>query len=524
MIPDVVSIQSVKVAISWGKDTIHFSPVKLSTSFRIQAIPQCSCTLFPWDTSKGIDQSTSDGRATIQKVLEAYSKYDLSISVSIELYMDSKKTTIEIFKGIVTNIAETYSMSSYGESSYALSVSAVHTFANLFRLGCAGMYPVQTSNDLSLGSNLRAKASEYTGITSTYGNDTTAHSIISHMFKGNRQSSPTSTIIWELVKALAGKSDIHEINKGRAKPLIGGDNIDPKNPLIVGDAIPYNPTSDGHNSYYELILSMLKTILRISSTNTTGDGILKAIKDTNCGLIIAPRSVDTVSLIPDYGAMFNSDSEKGLPYIPTDMISGLTILKDNTVYPRPDGVIISTPGAGNTYDVPGGDKPSPQNPVLYQVYPGSAKASGEASVKDKKGRYMNIIAPTWISMSNDSSSNKQVQARAYAAMMYSKIRNINNSITINTDIRGILGFKALGSAFVVPGVSTEDIAHKGRLDSYSVNYSTAMSGGKSSLTVSLTLTYVEPIYDYEGSILSQDMCLYDIEKINTIEDFPTIGD
>lgn len=519
---DVISITDITVELSDGKKPeLIFTPVQLSTAFRINTIPQCSCTVLPITDEEAAGYNSGDVYENIRKALDMYNSGTVYITISVCAFRDSDGAgvTKEIFSGIVTSMTSVVNMSSYGSSSAALAISGVHNFARLFNMGSAGMVPIyeDTAVEDIMGNILSNLQKDTQNPTETFnGND--INSILGS--KTGAQEKPTSEYIWDTVKLFAGKLD-SEKNKNR-KPLVGSDLIDTNEPLIVGAAKPAGMWSKSSGDIQPLT-DILTGILTISRLSTVGDGILRSITSSGCGLLLAPRDVNTITLIPDYGSLFSTAEVKDIPFIDAEMISSVSVPVTDDPYPNPDGVIVTSTGSA-TYAQTNPDKKNaqPTGSVIQAVYP---------KIKDKTTgdiRLVNIPAPNWLANLNptgkDPEKTKKDACEAYAAMMYGKLKNKNNTVTVNTDIRGILGFQALGETMGFPAWSDSMDPFMGRLDSYGLSYSAATTNGSSHLSVTLTLTYADQVENIEHHVLKQEMCLYDITTMNSLKAFPGLFD
>lgn len=505
---NIVTVSKVQATITpLRSDTDDYTytcrVINLSTAYRVNSIPECSCLLYP-DVPKD---------STYDKVLgEIISKVgDKPTGIQIVVNEDTY-----LFEGIITEASVATNMNTYGSSSKCLSIRAAHVASRLFLAGTAGMVYTTPDTVIKPGDTLSSIIDSYERQRGMLLNDNVVGSVLKDVVKDKKQTVPTADAIAFLIEVLTGHRTQGTNDK---QPIAGATYADTS--VIQGSALlNYKDSSTD-----ELIKTMLDTMYKTICTSTVGDGVLAAILKTQCGLIIAPRSTRDLWIVPDLASLLHSKEIKDTPEIPSNMIISMSMSRTDDPYPNPVGVLLTRMGS----DLMAANKQLRHGGVIIAQYPES-KNDDVVS-----GHFVSIQAPRWLTVDHvddtkkDTKSNKNTDSKvkytAYAKMMHDRLRYKNNGCTVTTDARGILAFQALGMPCIIKPYTDDTVV--GRLDSYGLTYSMGGIDGNSNIGVSLAFTYVRPFGVDEqkaaesgDNVVNEKTCMYNIKELDSVTKFP----
>lgn len=487
------------------------SVINLSTAYRVNSIPECSCLVYP-DVPED---------STYDKVLgDIISKAgDKPMWIQIQLWGNYKTFSV-LFEGIITEASVATNMTTYGSSSKCLSIRATHAASKLFLAGTAGMVYTTPDTAIKPGDTLSSIIESYERQRGLLINDNVVGKVLNDVVSDNTQTKPTSKAMASLIQVLTGQIPLVKGAEPVKQPIAGADYADTN--VIQGSAkLNYKDSSTD-----ELIQTMLDTMYKTICTSTVGDGVLAAILKTQCGLIIAPRSTNELWIVPDLASLLHSKDITKTPEIPSNMIISMSMSRTDDPYPNPVGVLLTRMGSDLVY----ANKLRKQGGVIIAQYPATNKDGDVVS-----GHFVSIQAPRWLTVDHVDTTKKSDKSNgntgstekytAYAKMMYDRLRYKNNGCTVTTDVRGILAFQVLGMPCIIKPYTDETVV--GRLDSYGLTYSMGSIDGNSSIGVSLAFTYVRPfgVSEQEAAeggdnVVNEKTCMYNIKTLDSVTKFP----
>ena len=270
------------------------------------------------------------------------------------------------------------------------------------------------------------------------------------------------------------------------------------------------------NKAYVAINNDLRALWKAMGRSTAGESIWALCTRKGSGTIMAPRSTEAITIVPDVGAMFYTKDTTSMPTLYMSNIIAMAQSDKNTPEPDPNGVIVSF-GGSDLYA-------SKSKGIVKGMYP--PQASGNVPM-----RWYTTPAPSWFSnimydsqASVASGSTKTVSDKDivtlcnnYAKDIYYRLRYQNSSCTVDIAPNCITAYEALGATCRIEYAPGKYMT--GRLDSYGLKYAMSASGG-SSMNVTVTFTHVHPWDD--SDIVDRKNTLYIIDDGDIITEFPDI--
>lgn len=497
----LVKVLSTSVEITSAKDSSVvgiFEPVRISTSFSLGSIPTCTAVLV---TGSSFD-NTRDTFSITEELAAAHTAGGLNVSINFDISVGGKARTVCVFKGIISEVSLTQTMSPYGGSSAGVSIRAHHKFAELYRWGTNGMV-YACPNDVfnkskiqSLRDAQNARNAEDRNRTSTNAtNIGTIETVLKRCcpISGSSDKRQARSIAYTL------NDLITEMSKN--KILIPNTPINLDNYLDGTTAIAKNIPS-----IYNLTKEYLTRVWDSVNASSIGNTLISILTSRTLFLTTAPRSTDKLTIIPDNGCTIR----KAHPRISKNMYTGISYRNPISLHPEPEGVLITAPGSDTNAGILGD--------AVRGRCPDGKGDDGLLWITEPAPRWLITDYGKYAADNKNSASilkgNVDAVCKQYAQWMYNKVIHRNNQCAVSADIRLIEAFKALGSVCEINTDVYGDI--KGMFYAYSMSYS--QSAKSCNMSVELQFSHIT---QYINNTDTNDIdLLYTVGDDDIIETFP----
>lgn len=504
---DLIQVVSTSVVINDSADaqTGTFELVSLQTDFSVGKIPTCTAVLSYGTYLGDVVYTDTD---VVQSMLSKYTNGGLSIQIYFKISVNNKKYDICVFKGNINTISLAQAAAAYGNSRSTLVITAFHRLSDLYGYGTAGMVyaaPEAVRPGVSLKYLKNATDTNKGADKRTTSTTLASEEIISkilqdyceapHTSSSTKSNQPIADTLNALVDAL---QDTGVLIPGAGVKLLN---------YIVGKT----KIKRGFKRGWAMTKNMLRSLWTSVNASSLGSAIINTVIASDAFLTIAPRSVDTITIIPADGVTLLDKH----PVLKTDMYSSIQYSTAKGPEPEPTGVIVCAAGSVLNVNVNKqtvqGKYPADSNNTsrLWATVPAPAWlvddiAMYEGTAKDKKA---------------DGVDNKSKEAYCndYAEWMYKMIIGKSNSCTITSDIRLIEAFKALGSVCVINTVLYGNL--QGYFSGYALSYN--QSTDTSSLSIKLSFTQIQQYI--KSDVKKPDSHLYVLDDGDIIDTFPDIS-
>lgn len=487
--------------------------VSMSTSFRIQAIPTCTCAIA---AGNRLNDSSYNPDTVIQGIVDAFNSATLYIHISMDFLVGSTGSTVsvDIFSGVVTALTTTNSMYASGRSSRNLVVSAHHVFVDLYTIGAGGMVYASPGAIKEAHGNLFKLIEDTKPGNMMTSARTMNQSIVPQVVNKvcpNSVTTPPEPVVSEFYYLFSDMS--------KESALVDPNGFAPYISSYLKGSARLNVASDNARIAVE---KRLNTVWDSMYKSTAGEVIMSICTSPQMGLIVAPRSTESFTLIPDVGASFYTSNTANIPTLSKSRIIAIAYNNSDNPAPDPDGVLVTTSGS-IFYDEPNGA--DPRAGLVQGMYPTNTSSTDRI-------RWFYTQAPSWFSdvlYRTLGSAPKNPQpvtpkeltdmCNAYAKNIFYRLRYKSSSCTVEVDPKCINAYEALGSVCRIQTADNTYLA--GRLDSYGLKVSMSAEG-RSIINVSLTFTYIHPYAS--SNVVDPSDSIYSIkdEDKDILKVFPDI--
>ena len=512
-----VSYVYADITDSSGSSLGKFGVSSLSTTFAVGSLPVCSLNI-----NDGTDfSSEKQTESPILKIIAKQNTDDLHVKVVMNMAISNEGIKSSqrpdprqevIFNGIITSMSINYNYMTVGRSSYGVSITAIHRFADLYAFGAGGFiyapasYVQDNASIDDVISKLSSESRANQSSSSQY-NVNIVETVLDQCTPTlNSSSTKAYKSIPDTIKVM--------VNLMKDRKILVPEGKDPKiSSYLTGSVTPKIQSKN--------ITDFYKTILDVLFSSVAKGNLVDAIQSScseQMGIYLVPRSTDSICILPVSSV---STTPKDVPIISSDMYHAIRYTPNMQVGTNIQGVLVTYAGSARIDDKTGFDH------LIRGRFP---ENTDKGAV-----RWMCIPAPSWFddaeyvygnkSGANGTSLNPDYikeLCTMYAADQYFTLRYKNNTVELVSDLRSVQAYKALGAVFDIEypsGVGTTDDKLRATLVTYNLNYqSTSDNSG-----VEIKLLFNNARSSAVAAVESTDKSLYSIDDKDLVNKFPDVS-